>query len=158
MPKFGQTSETRLTTCHRDIQTIMREVVKDFDIMIVEGQRTAERQHEHWQKGRQLIQLPNVMDTKDPNNWEIVDKAKVVTYKDGFVKKSIHQSEPKSKAVDVVPWPTTWSDQDKLDELRAKVKDVQERLLSEGRIENKLENGYDLWDGFDKPHWQLENA
>lgn len=78
---------SRLATCNRDIQTIMQEVVKFFDITIVEGHRTAERQHEHWSKGRHL--LPGA-DPKVRANWTVVDKNKIVTYKDGFEKKSKH--------------------------------------------------------------------
>ena len=74
MPRFGKTSESRLSTCERDIQTIFREVVKHIDCTIVEGHRSAERQNEHWQKGREKN--------------AIVDKSKVVTYKDGYNKKS----------------------------------------------------------------------
>lgn len=154
MPSFSKNSEIQLNSCERDIQTIMREVIKDFDITIVEGQRTAERQQEHWSKGRDLIS-PD-LDPKIADNWEIVDRDKVVTFKDGYVRKSIHQSEPKSRAIDVVPYPTMWSNQDKLDELRGAIKITQARLFREGKITKVLENGYDLWNGFDKPHWQLQ--
>ena len=141
MPQFGQTSTSRLATCERDIQTIFMEVVKHFDCTVVEGHRSSERQNEHWQKGRE----------KDI----IVDKSKVVTYKDGYIDKSIHQSHP-SAAIDVVPYPSMWKDENKLIELRGIVKYVQAKLLSEGKIEKTLDNGADLWGGFDKPHYQIK--
>ena len=70
MPNFGQKSTTALSGCHKDIQTIMREVVKWRDITITEGQRTAERQHYHWAKGRELKVVG--LDHKVRDNWKIV--------------------------------------------------------------------------------------
>lgn len=141
MPQFGQKSASRLATCERDIQKIFMEVVKHFDCSIIEGHRTAERQNEHWQKGRE--------------NDVIVNKGKVVTYKDGYNEKSKHQSHP-SVAVDVVPYPSMWKDKNKLIELRGVVKYCQEKLLSEGKIEKTLDNGGDLWKGWDLPHYQIK--
>lgn len=152
MPKYGQNSMTQLNTLKQDIQTIMHEVIKVRDCSIVEGQRTAERQHEHWQKGRQLIKQD--ADPKVRANWKVVDQSKVVTTKDGYEKKSIHQEQPKSGAVDVIPWPEKWSSKIAFAELRGVIKAVQARLLAEGRITTTLQNGYDLWDGWDEPHWQ----
>jgi len=151
MPKFATTSMSRLSSCSRDIQTIMLEVVKYRDITIVEGSRTAERQHEHWQKGRKLIRTSN--DPKNASSWEIANKKKVVTYKDGYSKKSKHQSYP-SVAIDVCPYPEMWSDENALNELRGIIKYVQDRLYEEGKIEKKIANGYDLWNGWDCPHWE----
>ena len=131
-----------LSTCTRDIQTIFMEVVKNYDCSVIEGHRTAERQNEHWQKGRK--------------DGVIVEKSKVVTYKDGYENKSKHQSHP-SIAIDVVPYPELWSDKDKLIELKGVVKYVQAKLLSEGKITKTLDNGGDLWSGFDLPHWQISN-
>lgn len=140
MPQFGQKSASNLATCERDIQTIMMEVVKHFDCSIIEGHRSAETQNSHWQKGRE--------------NDIIVDKSKVVTYKDGYDKKSKHQGYP-SEAVDVVPYPSMWKDKNKLIELRGVVKYCQAKLLSEGKIEKTLDNGGDLWDGWDLPHYEI---
>ena len=38
--------------------------------------------------------------------------------------------------------------------MRGAIKITQERLLAEGKIETLLDNGADLWDGFDLPHYQ----
>lgn len=153
MAKFGQKSNTRLSSCTRDIQTIMMEVVKHFDCMIVEGNRTAERQNEHWSKGRKLEQLSS--DPTKRDSWIVIDKDKIVTHKDGYEKKSRHQNYP-SDAVDVVPYPSLWADRNKLIELRGVIKYVQEKLLAEGKIANTLDNGADLWKGFDLPHYQMK--
>ena len=152
MPKFGQKSYSRLSTCEQSIQTILMEVVKHYDIMIVEGNRTAERQNHHWSKGRRL---QNGADKEKRFSWEVVNKAKIVTYKDGYEQKSKHQSFP-SVAVDVVPWPSQWTDKNKMIELRGIIKYIQAKLFEEGRISKLLDNGADLWDGFDMPHFQIK--
>lgn len=61
-----------------------------------------------------------------------------------------------SPAVDVVPYPELWSSKDRLIELRGAIKFVQAKLLAEGRITTLLDNGADLWKGFDLPHYQLQ--
>ena len=142
---------TQLASCTRDIQTIFMEVIKHVDCSIIEGHRTAARQHEHWAKGRLL---KTDADAKVRANWENTSPKDQVTTKDGYEKVSRHQGLP-STAVDVVPYPTLWSDKDKMIELRGVVKWVQLRLLAEGKIDAQVDNGADLWNGFDLPHYQI---
>lgn len=151
MASYGRISKRRLKTCTKDIQTIFNKVIEYMDVSIVEGNRAAEKQHEYWKKGRQLIST--ALDPKEPNNWHIIDKSKVVTYKDGYVKLSKHQKSP-SPAIDAVPFPSMWSDKGKSHELVGVIKVVQADLLAEGKIKKLLHNGADLWDGFDLPHFQ----
>ena len=151
MPTYSNTSSNHLSSCEQDIQTILREVIKFMDVTIVEGKRTAERQHFHWKKGRKHIGG----NERERNNWEVVDSSKVVTTKDGYEKLSRHQIGPMSGAVDVIPYPERWSSKDKFMELSGVIKSTQIRLLNEGKITRTLEWGFDLWNGFDKPHWQL---
>jgi len=152
MPKFSKKSTSQLATCDRDIQTIFQEVVKVRDCTIVEGHRTAERQAEHWAKGRKL--RPG-SDRKQRSSWKKVGP--VVTFKDGYEKKSRHQTYP-SVAVDVVPYPEMWGSEEAFAELRGVVKAVQYRLLQEGKISKTIANGNDLWKGFDKPHWEYADV
>ena len=142
---------TQISTLDRDIQTILNEAIKYQDFSVIEGQRTAERQHHHWKKGRRHVGGSE----KERNNWKIEDDTKIVTMKDGYEKKSIHQTQPKSGAVDIVPYPEMWSSKAKFNELAGVIKATQLRLLAEGKIQNTLDWGSDLWNGFDKPHWQL---
>ena len=151
MPRLGTKSMSRLATAKQNVQTIMMEVVKHFDIMVVECHRSAERQNELWAKGRKVY--PNGADPQKRSNWVLVDKSKIVTYKDGYEKLSRHQKYP-SDAIDVVPYPELWSSKDKLIEMRGAIKITQARLLAEGKIDKELDNGADLWKGFDLPHYQ----
>lgn len=57
-----------------------------LDFAVISGKRTASEQNALWEKGRDGFGT-------------IVDKKKVVTYKDGYVKKSRHQGK---KAIDIV--------------------------------------------------------
>ena len=50
-----------------------------------------------------------------------------------------------------------WDSPQKLIELRGVVKFVQSKLLADGKIETTLDNGGDLWNGFDLPHYQLKD-
>jgi len=152
MAKFGKKSFDQLSSCHIDIQAIFHAVVEYMDCSIIEGARTEEAQHAHWQKGRKLIHPQR--DHRVRANWEVVDKDRVVTTKDGYEKKSRHQSFP-SVAVDVVPYPSMWADHDELMKLIGVVNFVQDMLFDEGKITHKLENGYEIW-GWDKPHFQIK--
>jgi hypothetical protein len=46
MPKLGGRSKRKLSTCHKDIQTILNEAIKWFDFTVIEGERTLKRQQE----------------------------------------------------------------------------------------------------------------
>jgi len=153
MGAFGNSSLKQRDTMDSDIKLIFDEVVKRFDISLIEAHRTAERQHEHWQKGRVLKEI--LLDPKVRDNWEIVNKDNVVTYKDGYEKESRHQEYP-AIAVDVVPYPSMWSDVEELDALAEVVYEVQDELFAEGRITKKIVRGYELWK-FDRPHWQYKD-
>lgn len=54
---FGDRSQTRLETCHPDLQRIMRDAlaVSDVDFSIVEGHRSIERQNKLFKKGLSKI-------------------------------------------------------------------------------------------------------
>lgn len=142
-----------LNTCERDIQTIMHEAIKYMDFSVTEGKRSAETQHEYWQKGREL-KNPNA-DPLKRDSWKLVDIDKKVTTKDGYEKLSRHQVGEKSGAIDVVPYPTMWSDEEKMHELAGVIKTVQQQLFEAGKIEKLLDWGYDLWK-WDRPHWQFQ--
>ncbi len=154
MPSFSTKSMTQVVSCEQDIQTIMMEAIKYYDFSAISGGRTDAHQNDLWSKGRKL------KDGGDPRkraDWKVVDQQAVVTTKDGYEKKSRHQGQPKSGAIDIVPYPSMWSDESKFFELAGVIKSTQERLLQEGKIKHTLEWGYDLW-GWDMPHWQIKKA
>ena len=144
MASFGNTSMTRLQTCERDIQTVMHEAIKVFDFSVISGHRPPEEQFELFKKGRKL----------QARECTVVDKSKVVTYKDGTEKKSRHNESP-SEAVDIVPYPIDWKDTDRMNQLYGVVLAVQYRLFRDGKIQNLLEWGGN-WKWKDQPHFQIK--
>ena len=132
MPNFSSRSLSRLDTCHPDLIALCVEVVRTYDITILEGHRDEARQNQMRQEGKSQLSWPN----------------------------SRHNSQP-SLAVDFAPYIAgrgvswDWADYHPLAE---HVKATWQRLMDEG----KLSGEYDLawggdWRTFkDGPHWQLD--
>lgn len=81
MYKFSELSKKRLETCHPDLQRLMNEVIKHYDISILCGHRGEEDQNKAFSEGNSKLKWPN----------------------------SKHNSLP-SKAVDIMPNPSDWKD------------------------------------------------
>lgn len=77
MPQFGVESLKALAECHPDLQRLFEEVVTHVDCKIIDGARTIEEQQKNVAKG-----VSKTMDSKH-----------------------LPQSDGKSHAVDVVPYP-----------------------------------------------------
>ena len=146
MPHFSKSSMGRLRSCERDIQTILLEAIKHYDFSVLSGMRTPEEQFELYKKGRK----------QRGQDWTINEANKVVTFQDGTIKKSKHNSDP-SKAVDIAPYPIDWENINRFYQLNGIIVSVQSRLLAEGLIQKGVDWGGELWDNFkDYPHYQLE--
>tara|TARA_R110001592_G_scaffold116081_4_gene317131 strand:- start:591 stop:995 length:405 start_codon:yes stop_codon:yes gene_type:complete len=81
MPKFGKRSKDRLKGVNSQLVDLLKAVVDDYDITVLEGVRSPERQAELFKKGASKL--------------------------DGVTKKSNHQT---GKAVDISPWPVDFED------------------------------------------------
>ena len=126
---------SKLGTCERDLQTIMQEAIKIVDFSVVYGHRTVSEQAALFAKGR-------------------TTKGNIVTFCDGTEKKSKHNYSP-SKAVDIIPYPTGWKDEERFSYIAGVVITVANRLWREGKIENQLQWGGN-WRKFkDRPHFQI---
>lgn len=142
MYKFGSVSKDRLETTHKDLQTIFNEAIKytPIDFGISEGFREPERQFELFKLGRRYNDITG--------KWEVVDRRKVVTNVDGYIKKSNHNYQP-SMAVDVYAYvPNTkgqaWT-QVNLALIIGVLLSTANRLYEEGKITHKLRSGAN-WD------------
>jgi peptidoglycan L-alanyl-D-glutamate endopeptidase CwlK len=151
MPSFSKTSKSKLETAHEDLQTLFNEVIKYFDCSIIYGHRTQEKQFELFQIGRKEID----------GIWVKIDD--VVTYKDGYDKKSKHNHYP-SLAIDVVPYPIEWENVDRMRFFAGFVLGIAEMLKKEGKIENDIVWGGD-WNSNtvlkdqrfnDLPHFEIK--
>jgi peptidoglycan L-alanyl-D-glutamate endopeptidase CwlK len=132
MATFSDTSLKRLRGVHADLQTLFNQVVIHFDCSVISGVRTAEEQQDLYAKGR----------TED---------GQIVTYKDGVIKKSKHQL---GLAVDVVPYPTLYKDEEIMEEFGKYVIDVATELKNKGLIDNEITWG-GTWRFRDLPHFQI---
>ena len=141
MPKFSKSSMKKLRTTHPDLQTLFQVVVKYFDCTITYGFRTQKQQVALYAKGR----------TKPGG---------IVTYKDGIIKKSKHQS---GLAVDATPYPINWADKNRMKYFAGFVIGIARILKEQGLIDNEIISGYD-WDAdtqvtdttfVDLPHFQI---
>jgi len=83
VPSFGRASRARLDTCDTKIQDVLGEAIKDFDFSVICGTRGKEKQNKAYESGHSQLQWPN----------------------------SKHNSTP-SKAVDIVPWPGGFDNDD----------------------------------------------
>jgi peptidoglycan LD-endopeptidase CwlK len=143
MPTFSKVSLDRLSTCHEDLQTVLNEVIKDFDFTVICGERTIEEQQKLFAQGRT---------TKGP----------IVTWVDGVKKKSNHNYSP-SKAVDIAPYPIDWNDRERFIYLAGHIMSTADRLFRECKIEHKIRWGGD-WNNNDRtkdekqtdlPHFEI---
>ena len=132
---------------HKDLQRVMHEAIKEVDFTVIFGYRTAEQQAELYKRGRALVD----------GKWIIVDKKKIVTYKDGYKNKSRHQLR---LAVDIVPYHDEyphirWDDIEAFEFLGGYILGVADQLREQGEIDSVVEWG-GHWSMFkDFPHFQV---
>jgi len=138
MYKFGNNSQIALTTCHPDIQRVLKECIKYMDFSVIEGLRTVEKQQEYYNKG--LSQL------------------------DGISKTSYHQDiygDGYSRAVDIVPYHSSaqqWEDEKAYKHLAKIIFSVSQKMLYNQQIKHYIEWG-GHWRNFkDLPHWQIKSV
>ena len=153
MYKFSKNSKKRLKTCHKDLQVLFSYVIKYFDCSIIYGYRSPEEQFELYKKGRKL----------ENDIWIIDDQDKIVTYKDGYRKKSKHNTNP-SDAIDVIPYPIEWKNTNRMRFFIGFVKGIAQMLKDTNQIDYEIVTGID-WDNDtilkdqrfnDIPHFQIK--
>jgi peptidoglycan LD-endopeptidase CwlK len=135
MYSFSKRSRDNLNTCHEDLQTLFNEVIKHRDCTIVSGHRSVEEQFELYRQGRDL-------------------PGKIVTYRDGYQRMSNHNYLP-SRAVDVVPYPSLYSDEQEIIEFGNFVMGVAVALKECGEISNDVDWGGE-WRWIDLPHYEIK--
>lgn len=86
--KFSKRSIANLKQCHEDLQRVMNEVIKDFDITVICGHRGEKEQNEAYNSGNSNAKFGE----------------------------SKHNSFP-SMAVDIVPYPLDWNDIPRFEEM-----------------------------------------
>lgn len=133
--KYSSKSAAKLATCHPDIQKLLNKAIKYYDITILEGVRSLERQEELVRTG-----MSKTMNSKH-----------------------LKQDDGYSHAVDCALWPIDWDDRERFVFLQGYLKGLADALYEAGEITHKLRLGVD-WDGdgnikehsfFDGPHIEI---
>lgn len=129
MPKFSKISDERLNTCHPLLQTLMREVVKNYDCAILCGHRNKEDQDKAFEGGFSKVKFPN----------------------------SKHNQYP-SLAVDAAPVPIQWQNREKFIHFAGYVKGIADKIGIKIRcgIDFNNDGNFKNDNLFDGPHFQIE--
>lgn len=139
MYSFSQRSLDKLAECHIDLQTVMKEAIKasPYDFGITWGYRSPVKQNELYQQGRTI-------------------EGKIVTYVDGYEKKSKHNYSP-SQAVDIACYinkELTWNFEIyKI--VASHIMEVAEQLFLDNKISNRITWGGNWNKLKDWPHFQI---
>lgn len=59
MNKFSEKSERELSTCHPELQRLIRKVLQIVDCAVIEGHRGKEKQDEYFRTKRSKLKWPN---------------------------------------------------------------------------------------------------
>lgn len=116
MPRFSDTSFSRLSTCDLELQTLFFEVIKTFDCVVLEGHRGEEAQNEAFNSGKSKLKWPH----------------------------GKHNSSP-SLAVDVAPHPIDWKNVNRFYWFAGFVMATAEQLKQQGKMTRSVRFGGD-WD------------
>ncbi len=121
MPRLGKSSDSKLCTCHTDIQTVFRKVIERFDYVVIYGYRGKEEQDKAFSEGKSKLKWPD----------------------------SLHNKTP-SMAIDVAPFDNKlnidWNDIKRFYYFAGFVMATAQQLYEDGRITHLLRYGGD-WDG-----------
>lgn len=123
MPRFSKLSKDRLLTCHKDIQEVCNELIKQYDFSVLEGHRGEKEQNSAYKKGNSQVRWPN----------------------------SAHNSIP-SNAVDLAPYPIDWDNLDRFREMIIRFDTIANMLREQGKISSHFVYGANWKTLSDYPH------
>lgn len=127
MPSFSKNSLKLLATCDEKLQTLMKEVIKDYDFTVICGTRGEADQDAAYKAGNSKLKFPN----------------------------SKHNSNP-SKAVDIAPYPIDWNNTQRFRDLAKVVLEKAEELGIKIRYGGDWNMNGKQDDSFvDLPHFEL---
>ena len=134
MATFSKRSLDNLKDCHVDLQTIFNRVIKDFDCVVICGYRNEKDQNTAFESKLSKLRYPGSKHNKIP-----------------------------AMAADVLPYPISWTDKERMYFFAGYVIAISKVLLNEGKITHSVKWGGD-WDSdtevkdqtfFDLPHFEL---
>ena len=116
MPKFSQSSFSKLSTCHADLQTLFYEVIKYFDCTILEGYRNQEDQEEAYASGHTTLHWPHGKHNRQPSMAVDVipypinfDNEKLGLWFGGYVMGIAQKLKDEGKMIHAIRWGGSWN-------------------------------------------------
>ena len=128
--RYSSKSAATLATCHPDIQKVFNEAIKHWDITILEGIRTKEKQEEYFRTGRSKTM-----------------KSKHLDQGDGY-----------SHAIDAVPYPIDWENRERFILFAGKIIGLAKAMGVDLISGIDWDDDGDISDHtfFDSPHFELK--
>lgn len=166
--QFSERSLRRLYTCHRFIRLTLFEVIRFYDLSILEGIRSIERQQELYHQGRS--KLDGIV-KKSKHQGHIVDEEFAgIDYSTGEILRDDKGNPIASLACDIMPYKQGTNafsgdpkDNARFYHMQGIVRGVFEELKNRGKVDGELRFGID-WDRDDiytdqtfddLPHFEL---
>ena len=148
MYSFGKTSLERYNTLHVDLQLILSELIHFYDVSILEGLRTVERQQALYAEGKSKLD-GITKKSKHQGIFELDENGNVISdYVD-------ENGNIVSLAVDIMPYKKgtnafsgMMKDKMRFYFMMGMVKAIAKKLLLEGKITHEIRFGLD-WDSDD---------
>jgi len=138
--KLSNRSKDVYVTLHEDLRKVIDKalLISPIDFGLSEGYRSPEKQFEYFKRGREEID----------GEWKVINKSKVITYMDGYEKKSKHNYNP-AHAFDFFVWvpgkKNLMYDLKHMVALDAVFVSIANDLYKKGEIKNEVRCGFD-WD------------
>jgi len=128
MPKFSEDSKKKLETCCTELQVLFNTVIKHVDCTVICGYRNEQEQNEAFIKGNSKLKYPESKHNKI-----------------------------KSKAIDVLPYPIDWNDNERNYMFIGFVKGIAASMDLNIRSGADWDSDFDLKDNKfnDLPHFEL---
>ncbi|WKT59121.1 hypothetical protein Q2E61_09290 [Microbulbifer thermotolerans] len=125
---FGEVSQSKLATCHEDLQRLLNEAIKVVDFSVICGHRGEAEQTAAVRAGASKVQYPN----------------------------SKHNSLP-SLAVDIAPYPIDWNNAERFAHLQGVVRGIAHVMGIKIRLGGDWDMDGDITDQkfTDWPHIEL---
>jgi len=67
MPRFSDRSKEILSTCHQDIQKVLREAIQYTDVAVIEGVRDEKTQNKYFEEGKSMLKYPYSKHNRNPS-------------------------------------------------------------------------------------------
>lgn len=124
---FSKKSKAQLETCHKDLQAVCEELIKQYDFSVLWGHRSEKEQNAAYRSKKSQVKYPH----------------------------SAHNKTP-SLAVDIAPYPIDWNDLSRFKEMIIRFDTVANMLRTQGKITSNFVYGANWKTLPDFPHIEIK--